>query len=76
MVGAGAASEPDFPSWYQQHHRRLVASVLLLSGDVAVARDVVDEAFAQGLRPASVSQPPGMYVVRGGVLVPSDPRGN
>jgi hypothetical protein len=32
--------------------------------------------FALGLRAASVSQPPGMYVVRGGVLVPDDPRGN
>jgi hypothetical protein len=32
--------------------------------------------FALGLRAASVSQPPGMYVVRGGVLVPNVPGGN
>jgi RNA polymerase sigma-70 factor (ECF subfamily) len=47
VVDAVAASEPDFPSWYEQHHRRLVASIVLLSGDLEVARDVVDEAFTR-----------------------------
>jgi DNA-directed RNA polymerase specialized sigma24 family protein len=39
----------DFVSWYERTHSRLLAAVTVLIGDVALAEDVVAEAFARAL---------------------------
>jgi RNA polymerase sigma factor (sigma-70 family) len=39
----------DFEAWYLAHHARLVSSLLLVCGDLDVARDAVDEACARAL---------------------------
>jgi RNA polymerase sigma-70 factor (ECF subfamily) len=36
-----------FEAWYDEHYRRVYASVLLVSGDRATTADAVDEAFAR-----------------------------
>lgn len=38
-----------FERWYQREHPRLVASLLLVAGDIHVAQDAADEAFARAL---------------------------
>lgn len=43
----GDGSGEDFSVWYREEHRRLVASMLLVTGDIHVAREAVDEAFAR-----------------------------
>jgi RNA polymerase sigma-70 factor (ECF subfamily) len=40
-------NDRDFEAWYEDHYRRVYASVLLVSGDRAATADVVDEAFAR-----------------------------
>jgi RNA polymerase sigma-70 factor (ECF subfamily) len=37
----------EFAAWYEEHYRRVFASVLLVSGDRAATSDAVDEAFAR-----------------------------
>lgn len=37
----------DFAAWYRSEHRRLVAAMLLVTGDVHAAQDAADEAFAR-----------------------------
>jgi RNA polymerase sigma factor (sigma-70 family) len=39
----------DFEPFYRAHHPRLVAALLVTTGDLDVARDSVDEAFARAL---------------------------
>jgi RNA polymerase sigma-70 factor (ECF subfamily) len=39
----------DFEGWYVANHARVVASVLLATGDVDLTRDAVDEAFTRAL---------------------------
>lgn len=36
-----------FETWYVREHARLLASMTLLAGDVSVAQEVTDEAFAR-----------------------------
>lgn len=62
-----AAAGRDFESWYEREHPRLVASLLLVLGDVDLARDAADEACSRALvRWARVSEmdSPGGYVYR------------
>jgi RNA polymerase sigma factor (sigma-70 family) len=42
-------SEEGFEAFYRAHHGRLVASLLLTTGDADVSRDAVDEAFTRAL---------------------------
>lgn len=37
----------EFAAWYRQEHRRLVAAMLLVTGDIHVAEEAADEAFAR-----------------------------
>jgi RNA polymerase sigma factor (sigma-70 family) len=39
----------DFDSWYRANHRRILASVALIVGDVDTASDIVDEACTRAL---------------------------
>ncbi|HZP30161.1 MAG TPA: sigma-70 family RNA polymerase sigma factor [Acidimicrobiia bacterium] len=39
----------DFESWYELEHPRLLASLLLATGDLELAREAVDEACARTL---------------------------
>ncbi len=42
--------EPEsFDRWYAREHPRLIATVLLATGDIELAADGVDEAFARAL---------------------------
>ena len=44
------SEEPEsFDSWYAREHPRLVATLLLSTGDVELAVDGVDEAFTRAL---------------------------
>jgi RNA polymerase sigma-70 factor (ECF subfamily) len=36
-----------FEDWYHQHHRRLVAALVALSGDTDAAAEAADEAFVR-----------------------------
>jgi RNA polymerase sigma-70 factor (ECF subfamily) len=47
-TGADATGE-SFDQWYRHEHPRLVATLLLITGDLALAADSVDEAFARAL---------------------------
>jgi RNA polymerase sigma factor (sigma-70 family) len=64
-VVEGAA--PDFEGWYVTEHARLVASLLLVTGDLELAREAVDEACLRALirwpRVARMTSPGG-YVYR------------
>jgi len=40
----------DFAQWYRGRRRRLVASVLVICGDLELAEEAADEAFARTLR--------------------------
>ena len=42
-------SPTDFEAWYRAQHPRLIATLLLITGDLEVAREAVDEAFARAL---------------------------
>src|SRR5688572_31610499 len=46
MAGDGCAG---FEEWYRREHPRLVASLLLVAGDLDLAQDAADEAFARAL---------------------------
>lgn len=49
-AGAALATSPtDFEPWYRAQHPRLIATLLLVTGDLEVAREAVDEAFARAL---------------------------
>jgi RNA polymerase sigma-70 factor, ECF subfamily len=41
--------EGGFEGWYQDQHRRLLGSMVLVAGDVDIAREVTDEAFVRAL---------------------------
>ena len=43
------SAEDGFEAFYRTHHPRLVAALLLTTGDLEVARDAVDEAFTRAL---------------------------
>jgi RNA polymerase sigma-70 factor (ECF subfamily) len=64
MVGAMGS---DFEVWYMREHPRLVAALLLVTGDVDLAREAVDEACSRALarweRVADMDSPGG-YVYR------------
>jgi RNA polymerase sigma-70 factor (ECF subfamily) len=63
-VVAGAR---DFEDWYRVEHPRLIASLLLTTGDVDLARESVDEACARVLARwdrVSRMESPGGYVYR------------
>ncbi len=53
----------EFETWYLANHARLVATVLLVTGNLDLTRDVVDEAcaraFAQWSRVAKMASPAG-----------------
>ena len=53
----------SFTDWYQREHSRLVATVVLVTGDIEIAADAVAEAFARALerwgRVAAMSSPAG-----------------
>jgi len=57
----------DFETWYEKEHPRLVAALLLVLGDVDLARESVDEACSRALvrwdRVARMESPNG-YVYR------------
>ena len=44
FTGAG-----PFDAWYRREHPRLVAALFVVTGDLAIARESVDEAFARTL---------------------------
>lgn len=44
------AGSRDFEAWYQVQHRRLFASLLVLSGDREIAEDATDEALVRALQ--------------------------
>jgi RNA polymerase sigma-70 factor (ECF subfamily) len=58
-----AEDRASFEDWYRAEHARLVAAMVLVSGDVDVARDAVDEAFTRALanwrRVATMESPTG-----------------
>ncbi|HEY3942014.1 MAG TPA: sigma factor, partial [Acidimicrobiales bacterium] len=39
----------EFEGWYAQEHARLIGSLLLITGDLDLAADGVDEGFARAL---------------------------
>ena len=39
----------DFERWYEREHPRVLAAMTLVAGDIDVARDATDEAFARAL---------------------------
>ena len=43
------ASEATFDAWYRREHPRLIATLLLITGDLVLATESVDEAFARAL---------------------------
>jgi len=42
-----AADASEFQAWYRESYRRVLAATRLVTGDPALAEDVVDEAFAR-----------------------------
>jgi RNA polymerase sigma factor (sigma-70 family) len=48
-VGNTDPAAVSFDAWYRREHPRLVATLLLVTGDVGLAADSVDEAFARAL---------------------------
>jgi RNA polymerase sigma-70 factor, ECF subfamily len=59
----GGPTTGDFESWYRDAHPRLVATLLLVTGDLGLTVDSVDEAFARALerwdRVRSMASPTG-----------------
>lgn len=45
----GGHRDADFEEWYRREHPRLVASLVLVAGDLDAAQDAADEAFARAL---------------------------
>lgn len=45
----GPEVSASFDAWYRQEHPRLVATLVLLTGNLAQAADAVDEACARAL---------------------------
>lgn len=64
-VGAARVDGPGagFDDWYRREHPRLVAALLLITGDLALASESVDEAFARALerwgKVAAMASPTG-----------------
>ena len=58
-----ALSTPDFEAWYAENHARLAATLAVSSGDLDLARECTDEAFARALerwqRVRAMDQPEG-----------------
>jgi RNA polymerase sigma-70 factor (ECF subfamily) len=44
-----SVDDDGFADWYEEHYRRVFASVVLVAGDHGVAAEAVDEAFARAL---------------------------
>jgi RNA polymerase sigma factor (sigma-70 family) len=61
--GRDLTAEAGFVAFYRAHHPRLVASLLLTTGDAEVATDAVDEAFVRALarwdRVSAMTSPAG-----------------
>ncbi len=55
--------EPSFDEWYRHEHPRLIATLLLITGDLALVTESVDEAFARALerwaRVSAMASPTG-----------------
>jgi RNA polymerase sigma-70 factor, ECF subfamily len=55
--------EREFDTWYRSQHRRLVAAMSAIAGDVTVGTEVADEAFVRALerwdRVATMASPEG-----------------
>lgn len=47
---AAGPPEAGFEEWYRRQHPRIVATMLLVTGDLALASDCTDEAFARALQ--------------------------
>lgn len=43
------SDELAFSTWYSQEHTRILAALVLVAGDLELARDAVDEAFCRAL---------------------------
>lgn len=59
--------ERSFEEWYRLEHPRVVATMLLVTGDLALAADCADEAFARALqhwRRVSAMRSPAGWVFR------------
>jgi RNA polymerase sigma-70 factor (ECF subfamily) len=48
-VASPGAPGASFDDWYRSEHSRLVAALLLITGDLALASESVDEAFARAV---------------------------
>src|SRR4051812_28146295 len=45
----GEVAHADFEPWYRALHPRLLATLILMTGDAEIARDATDEAFTRAL---------------------------
>lgn len=57
----------SFPDFYREQHRRLVASLFVVTGDLTIAADAADEAFTRAVSrwgDVSVMSSPGGWVYR------------
>src|SRR5690348_3523681 len=45
----GEVEDADFEPWYRALHPRLLATLILMTGDGEMARDATDEAFTRAL---------------------------
>jgi RNA polymerase sigma factor (sigma-70 family) len=64
-LDAAAAGYPGFEDWYRAEHPRVLAALTLVSGDVDLAREATDEAFARALlawRRVSAMERPGGWL--------------
>lgn len=59
----GADDHDPFVSWYSEAHPRVVTSLLLMTGDIDVAHEAADEAFARAFlhwgRVSAMASPTG-----------------
>lgn len=49
MHSGGDERYPGFEAWYHAEHPKVLAALVLVSGDPALAREATDEAFARAL---------------------------
>lgn len=66
-VGSSARSSDGFEIWYAAEHDRIIAALVLTTGDLDLATDGVDEAFSRALEhwsKVSVMESPTGWVYR------------